>query len=171
MAESVAKDSWPYVTYHFRPFTRADLLVAQRWLQTPDVILWWGDPKEQLALLAEDLDQPLMRQWIVQHRGCSFAYAQAYEAHAWSQNHLKHLPRGTQVIDVFIGDSAMLGRGHGRRFVRDFANLLIAEAAPLVAVDPVVTNLRARRTFAHAGFAFQEIVAAIEGPLALMGFG
>jgi aminoglycoside 6'-N-acetyltransferase len=156
--------------YHFRQFIRADLSLAQRWLQTPEVIRWWGDPKEQLALLTEDLDEPLMRQWIVTHQDSPFAYAQAYEAHAWPQDHLKHLPHGTQVMDVFIGEPTMLGRGHGSAFLRKLAELLVDEGAPMVALDPVVTNLRARRAFTRAGFANQGIVRAKEGLVALMGF-
>jgi hypothetical protein len=29
------------------------------------VIRWWGDPERELAVLAQDLDEPSMRQWIV----------------------------------------------------------------------------------------------------------
>jgi aminoglycoside 6'-N-acetyltransferase len=43
------------------------------WLQTPKVVRWWGDLAEQLALLTEDLDEPLMRQWIVAYDGQPFA--------------------------------------------------------------------------------------------------
>jgi aminoglycoside 6'-N-acetyltransferase len=45
--------------YHFRPFTCADLPMAVRWLGTPEVVRWWGDPKEQIDLITEDLDEPL----------------------------------------------------------------------------------------------------------------
>ena len=64
--------------YRFRPFDRADLTTAERWLQTPEVVRWWGDPAHELTLLTEDLVQPLMDQWIVEFDGMSFAYAQAY---------------------------------------------------------------------------------------------
>jgi hypothetical protein len=46
--------------YHFRPLTCADLTMVARWLETPEVLRWWGDPKEQIVLITEDLDQPLM---------------------------------------------------------------------------------------------------------------
>ena len=41
--------------YRFRPFDRADLTTAERWLQTPEVVRWWGDPAHELTLLTEDL--------------------------------------------------------------------------------------------------------------------
>ena len=56
--------------------------MVARWLRTPEVARWWGDPNEQLALVTEDLDEPLMRQWIAEYEGQPFAYMQAYPAHA-----------------------------------------------------------------------------------------
>jgi aminoglycoside 6'-N-acetyltransferase len=157
-------------TYEFRPFTSVDLPMVARWLRTPEVIRWWGQPEEQLALVAEDLDNPLMRQWIVAYDGIPFAYAQAYAAHAWPQSHLLPLPAGAEVIDAFIGEPTMLGRGHGSSFLRALALMLIAEGASAVAIDPDSDNHRARRAYARAGFVGEEIVETKEGPAVLMVF-
>jgi aminoglycoside 6'-N-acetyltransferase len=46
---------WPALPYRFRSFVDADLSMAERWLKTPEVVRWWGDPAEQLALLKGDL--------------------------------------------------------------------------------------------------------------------
>ncbi|MGH3236306.1 MAG: GNAT family N-acetyltransferase, partial [Streptosporangiaceae bacterium] len=80
--------------YHFRPLTRAGLRMVAGWLRTPEVVRWWGIPENQEALIAQDLDEPLMRQWIVEHERRPFAYAQAYPATAWPQPHLACLPQG-----------------------------------------------------------------------------
>jgi aminoglycoside 6'-N-acetyltransferase len=61
--------------YNFRPLTRADLPMVVHWLGTLEVVRWWGDPKEQI-IITQDLDDPLMRQWIVEHEGRAFAYLQ-----------------------------------------------------------------------------------------------
>lgn len=156
--------------YRFRRFTNADLPMVERWLKTPEVARWWGEPEEELALLREDLAQPLMRQWIVEYQGRSFAYVQAYEAHAWPQSHLQHLLTGAQVIDAFVGEPGMLGCGHGSAFLRLLATILIEEGAPIVAIDPAVENLRARRAYARAGFMEETVVQAEQGPIALMVF-
>jgi aminoglycoside 6'-N-acetyltransferase len=74
--------------YRFRPFTRADLPMAARWLRTLEVVRWWGDPNEELALLTQDLDEPLMHQWIVEHDSRPFAYIQAYQVESWPQSHM-----------------------------------------------------------------------------------
>ena len=51
--------------YVFRPLAAGDLAIIQRWLETPEVVRWWGDPDEQYALVSGDLDHPDMDQFIV----------------------------------------------------------------------------------------------------------
>ena len=154
--------------YHFRPFTCGDLPMVARWLGTPEVLRWWGDPKEQIDLITEDLDEPLMRQWIVEHEGRAFAYVQAYPANAWPQPHLTHLPSGAVVIDAFIGEPAMLGCGHGSTFLHVIGEKLLAEGAPIVAIDPDCDNHRARRAYTRAGFVEESIVETADGPVVVM---
>ena len=156
--------------YRFRPFTRADLGRAASWLRTPEVVRWWGEPDEQLALLAEDLGSPLMRQWIVEHSSRPFAYVQAYPARAWPAPHLAHLPNGSEAVDAFIGEPDMLGVGHGSRFLRQFAQMLVDAGAAVVAIDPDVDNLRAQRAYARAGFVGDKVLETGEGPAVLMLF-
>jgi aminoglycoside 6'-N-acetyltransferase len=157
--------------YSFRPFLRADLALMSRWLREPEVARWWVDPEKQLGLVTEDLDEPLMRQWIVEHDGQPFAYVQAYSAHAWPQPHLARLPAGTEMLDTFIGEPSMLGRDHGSTFLAEFADMLLSQGASLVGLDPAFDNARARRAFARAGFREQRIVDTADGPVALMVFG
>ena len=158
------------MTYDFRTMTRADLRLVARWLKSPDVVRWWGDPAEQAALIAEDLDNAEMAQWIVSHAGRPFAYAQTYDVHAWPQPHLAALPRGAQAIDAFIGEPALLGVGHGAGFLRALAERLIMDGAPLIAIDPAVDNARARRAYRRAGFRGDTVVQTAEGPAVLMIF-
>jgi aminoglycoside 6'-N-acetyltransferase len=115
--------------YRFRSMIDADLPMVERWLRTPEVARWWGDPTEQ------------------------------------------SLPGGTQVIDAFVGEPDMLGRGHGSVFLRLLASILIGEGAPLVAIDPDAENLRAQHAFARAGFAEDAFVEAKQGMVVLMVFG
>jgi aminoglycoside 6'-N-acetyltransferase len=156
--------------YKFRPFESRDLVIVEQWLRTPEVVRWWGDPEHELTLLTEDLNAPLMDQWIVESDGIPFAYAQSYCVHSWPQKHLAHLPPATRAIDAFIGVPTMLSKGHGGKFLRQLAQTLIENGAPLVAIDPDANNLRARRAYARAGFATEAIVEAGEGTVALMIF-
>jgi len=61
------------VIYGFRPAKSSDLPMLRRWLHTPDVVRWWGDPDEQAALLEGDLNEPLMVMRIVSFNGSPFA--------------------------------------------------------------------------------------------------
>jgi aminoglycoside 6'-N-acetyltransferase len=157
-------------SYLFRPVTREDLPLLRRWLETPEVVRWWGDPNEQFTLLKGDLDEPSMVMAIVSLGAKPFAYAQHYDVHSWPQTHFAGLPKGTRAIDTFIGEPEMIGCGHGAAFVRLLARRLREEGAPLVAIDPDVRNSRARNAYARAGFEGDTIIETGEGPIVLMIF-
>jgi aminoglycoside 6'-N-acetyltransferase len=150
---------------------REDLPMLVRWLQTPEVVHWWGAPETQAALLREDLDDPRMVMRIVSYEGCPFAYAQDYNVHVWPQPHFDHLPAGSRAIDAFIGETGMIGQGHGPAFLRELAEQLKAEGVPVVAIDPDVSNLQARRAYEKAGFHAEIVVETSEGSAVLMTFG
>lgn len=157
--------------YTFRPAGVRDLPLLERWLRTPEVVRWWGDPQEQAALLREDLNDPRMVMRIVSLEQRPFAYVQDYDVHVWPQPHFAVLPPGSRSIDSFIGEPEMVGRGHGSAFLRLLAQRLRAEGAAAVAIDPDVENLRARRAYAKAGFRGDNIVETAAGPAVLMLFG
>jgi len=140
------------VSYGFRPAEHADLPLLRRWLQTAEVVRWWGNPAEQATLLESDLSEPLMAMRIVSFNNRPFAYAQHYDVGSWPQRQFAHLPAGSRAIDAFIGEPNMIGRGHGAAFLQRLALLLIDAGAPVVAIDPDAANLRARRAYARAGF-------------------
>jgi aminoglycoside 6'-N-acetyltransferase len=156
--------------YSFRPASAADLPMLRTWLETPEVVRWWGDPEAEYALLEGDLNEPAMVMRIVSHRGRPFACVQDYAAAAWPQPHFAHMPPGARAIDAFIGEPDMLGRGHGAALLHRLARRLVADGAPIVAIDPDVENLRARRAYARAGFEEQGVVETGEGPAMLMIF-
>lgn len=122
------------------------------WLNTPEVVLWWGDPHEQYALVEGDLSDPRMAMHIVAFQGRPFAYVQDYETTAWPQPQFADLPPGARAMDTFIGVPQMLGQGHGAGYLRERALALIAEGAPLIAIDPDPENERAVGAYARAGF-------------------
>jgi aminoglycoside 6'-N-acetyltransferase len=140
------------VGYSFRPAEHSDLPMLRRWLCTPEVVHWWGDPAEQIALLEGDLNEPLMVMRIVSFNDRPFAYAQDYDVGSWPQRQFSHLPPGSRAIDAFIGEPDMIGCGHGAAFLRRLAELLLKEGAPVVAIDPDTANIRARHAYARAGF-------------------
>ncbi len=150
--------------------TAEDLPMLRRWLNTPEVVRWWGDPAREAALLEEGLREPETVMRIVSFDGRCFAYAQDYDVNAWPQEHLRDLPPGSRAIDTFIGKPDMIGCGHGAAFMRLLARRLIHEGASRVVIDPAADNLRARRAYARAGFSAESVVSTDAGPVVVMTF-
>jgi aminoglycoside 6'-N-acetyltransferase len=153
--------------YVFRPMTAADLPLVRRWLDTPEVVRWWGRPDEQYALVSGDLDHPDMDQFIVARDGDPFGYIQCYALSAWDAGFGAQPPRA-RGIDQFIGKPDMIGRGHGSAFIRQFADSLLASGIPRVVTDPDPDNGRAVRAYAKAGFQSDRVVDTPDGPALLM---
>lgn len=134
--------------FGFRPVVRADLPLLGDWLRQPTVARWWQDADRQLAGIAEDLDDPVMRQVIVLHRDTAIAYAQHYPAHHWQAPHFAHLPAEAVAIDCFSGPA---GFGLGGDWLSALAGALL-QGAGVLAIDPQPDNLRAIRAYEKAGF-------------------
>jgi aminoglycoside 6'-N-acetyltransferase len=155
------------VIYTFRPMTAADLPLVRRWLAEAHVRKWWGDPDQQLALVSGDLDEPAMDQFIVLADNRPFGYLQCYSLTAWNTG-FGPQPEGTRGIDQFIGESDMIGRGHGSAFIRQFADARLQQGLPRIVTDPDALNLRAVRAYEKAGFVRDRMVETPDGPALLM---
>jgi aminoglycoside 6'-N-acetyltransferase len=155
------------MAYVFRPMTSGDLAMVRRWLETPEVVRWWGQPDEQYQLVSGDLDHPDMDQFIIGLDGHPFGYIQCYALSTWNTGLGAHPPK-TRGIDQFIGISDMIGRGHGSGFIRKFVDDLLKSGTPRVATDPDPDNGRAIRAYEKAGFEKSRMVDTPDGPALLM---
>ena len=153
--------------YAFRAMSRADLPLIRRWLATPEVMRWWGEPDQQFDLVSGDLDHPDMDQFIVSLGGRPFAYIQSYALSAWNQG-FGTQPEKTRGVDQFIGEPDMIGRGHGSGFIRAFVDELLSTGIPRIVTDPDPANARAVRACEKAGFDRDRVVTTPEGPALLM---
>ena len=153
--------------YAFHPMSRNHLPMIRRWLETPEVVRWWGDPDEQYELVSGDLDHPDMDQFIVAIGEQSFGFIQSYPLSTWNQS-FGAQPPATRGIDQFIGDPELIGRGHGSGFIRQFVEALLRSGIPRVVTDPDPDNGRAVRAYAKAGFQSGHVVDTPDGPALLM---
>jgi aminoglycoside 6'-N-acetyltransferase len=153
--------------YAFRPMTSDHLPMIRRWLKTPEVVRWWGDPDEQYALVSGDLDHPDMDQFTVAVDDRPFGYIQCYALSTWNQG-FGPQPTATRGIDQFIGEPGMIGRGHGSAFIRQFVENLLVSGVPRIVTDPDPENIRAVRAYAKAGFQSDRVVETPDGPALLM---
>jgi aminoglycoside 6'-N-acetyltransferase len=156
------------IGYDFQPMSAGDLPLVRRWLMTPHVRQWWGDGNEQFTLVAGDLGEKAMEQFIVNLDGRALAYLQCYDPTHWPHHGLGDHPAGTRGIDQFIGDADMVGCGHGSAFIRKFIEGLIAAGTPRVLTDPDPANARAIRAYEKAGFVKDKLVDTPAGPALLM---
>ena len=138
--------------YDFRLMTRADIPMIDAWLQTPGPQQWWVDPEGNVSVDADEIGHPGVSMWIVSHDGQPFAYMQDWDVHAWPDHYFVDRAPGVRGIDQFIGIPAMLGVGHGHRFIRQRVEALLASGAPEIVVDPAPANLRAVAAYQKAGF-------------------
>jgi aminoglycoside 6'-N-acetyltransferase len=153
--------------YAFHPMSPGDLPLIRRWLESPEVVRWWGKPDEQYELVSGDLDHPDMDQFIVALSDHRFGYIQSYALGTWNQGLGSH-PSGTRGIDQFIGVSDMVGCGHGSGLIRQFSDRLLASGIPRIVTDPDPENGRAVRAYIKAGFQGDRVVETPDGPALLM---
>jgi aminoglycoside 6'-N-acetyltransferase len=153
--------------YVFHPMSAGDLPLLREWLETPEVVRWWGEADQQYALVSGDLNHPDMDQFIVAIGERPFAYLQCYALSTWNQN-FGAQPSATRGIDQFIGVPDMIGRGHGSGFIRQFVDALLASGIPRVVTDPDPGNGRAVRAYTKAGFESDRLVDTPDGPALLM---
>ncbi|MGE0853967.1 MAG: GNAT family N-acetyltransferase [Hyphomicrobiaceae bacterium] len=155
--------------YRFRPMVSSDLAMVRTWLSEPHVRQWWGEPDEQFALVSGDLADSAMEQFIVAYGERPFAYVQSYDLSAWPPEiAFSDQPRGTHGVDQFIGEPAMIDRGHGSAFLRIFVSGLLDGGAPRVLTDPDPANHHAIRAYEKAGFLGVRLVDTSEGRALLM---
>jgi aminoglycoside 6'-N-acetyltransferase len=153
--------------YVFHPMSAGDLPLLREWLETPEVVRWWGEADQQYALVSGDLNHPDMDQFIVAIGERPFAYLQCYALSTWNQN-FGAQPSATRGIDQFIGVPDMIGRGHGSGFIRQFVDALLASGIPRVVTDPDPGNGRAVRAYTKACFESDRLVDTPDGPALLM---
>jgi aminoglycoside 6'-N-acetyltransferase len=153
--------------YQFRPMTEADLPLLHRWLNEPHVTQWWGEPAAQFDLVSGDLNELAMDQYIVLTDNQPFAYIQCYRLTDWNIG-FGEQPDGTRGIDLLIGETEMLGRGHGSGCIRGFVDRVLASGTPRVVTDPDPHNSRAIRVYEKAGFQRDRMVDTPDGPALLM---
>ena len=117
---------------------------------------------------AQPVEPTLVEPFIVEFEGRPIAYIQSYDPHLEDNHPYQDQPTGALGIDQFIGESDLVGVGHGSRFVAAFAELLFREGAPRVFLDPHPSNARAIRAYEKAGFAAFDTRTSIYGPALMM---
>ena len=161
----------------FRRMSRDDYDDLQRWLSTPHVRLWWGDPldaegvEKEFGPCVDGVDPTLV--FVITLAGRPIGMVQTYLLSDTPDYETDVGVPDAAGVDLFIGEPDLIGMGLGkaivRRFVADIGWRAFPEAKRYMA-GPSAKNLRSRRTFEAAGFVFvrQVDVAGEPDPEAIM---
>jgi len=97
--------------------------------------------------------QPGWDSFILCVQGRTVGYLQSYNLAKDTGRTFPLERRATRGLDLFIGEPAYLGQGHGAAFLRLVAECLLARPdVRRVIGDPEPANRRSRRAFEKAGF-------------------
>lgn len=137
-----------------RPAIIDDLELLRHWDRQPHVVAAnpnddWGweqelgrNPKWRELLIAELDGRPLGFVQIIDPR--------QEDSHYWGD-----VPAGLRAIDIWIGEAADLGRGHGTDIMRlALSRCFRPPEVDAVLVDPLAGNTRAHRFYRRLGFEF-----------------
>jgi len=158
-------DSSPHdlaVAYAFTPLREDDLDLIRRWLLEPHVERWWNDG---VKMPYPDAEIQEYRD-AIQGRDPTYRYLALIDARpagmfqhyriADSTEYAEVLALGEDAVgvDLFIGESDLVGRGHGppmlREFLRDVA--FPFHRIDVCVIGPSVNNTPAIRAYEKAGF-------------------
>ena len=133
--------------------TRPDLPLVGSWLRAPQVSRWWSPPDQALRDIAGHLACATVAPFLACADGQPVGYVQIYHANPdpfWAGH---DLPRETFGLDLFIGETDMLGRGWGPRLIALALRRLFAmPEVARVHIDPDPENAIAIRAYEKAGF-------------------
>ena len=104
-------------------------------------------------MIGRGIRQPGLTCLILCLNGRAIGYLQSYNLAMDTGRTFPLERRATRGLDLFIGEPAYLGQGHGAAFLRLVAECLLAQSdVRRVIGDPEPANRRSRRAFEKAGF-------------------
>lgn len=162
------------MTRHFRfePVENAHLPMVSKWLESPRVREWWGDPVKELELIRTARSSGEADGYIVYLDDDPVGYIQSWYLDKVSdldeEPWLKEQPAGTIGIDIFVGEQAATGKGIGADMLRQFCEKLIANGARRIIIDPDPANMRAVHAYRKAGFSEIAVYKNAAGSALLM---
>jgi aminoglycoside 6'-N-acetyltransferase len=140
--------------------TAGDLPLMRRWLESPHVREWWGEPETELGTIRDMIEgRDTTQPFIFSVDGEPVGYIQCWfighhQNATWIADNpwLAELPADAVGVDLSLGEADKLGQGVGSGALRAFAERLVGEGYRRIIIDPDPANGRAMRAYEKAGF-------------------
>jgi len=149
----------------FRPMTRTDFPVFQKWLSKPHVDAWWHQPfnlveiEEKYGPRVDGIQPTYM--YVVLYRENPIGWIQWYR---WADypDHAAQLSAAKSAagIDLGIGETDFLGKGLGPKVIHQFIQEIVFVHPEITGIvsDPEEENVRSLRAFEKAGFDIKKVI-------------
>ena len=136
-----------------RPATPADLETLRHWDRQPHVAAAGGGDDG----FDWEAELPRRLAWrellIAETQGRALGFIQIIDPAEEETGYWGEVAAGLRAIDIWIGEAADLGRGHGTEMMRlALARCFADPAVTAVLLDPLASNTRAHRFYERLGF-------------------
>jgi aminoglycoside 6'-N-acetyltransferase len=135
----------------FKHATQAHRPLLRRWLAMPHVVEWWGDPDQEINLIAYGKENDGSEGFVILLHEKPVGYIQSWIPSRFdNEDWERALSPDVRGIDILIGETSAIGRG--ANIIGVFVDRLLAQGHRHLVIDPDKRNLRAIRAYEKAGF-------------------
>lgn len=141
---------------HLRRATLADLELLRRWDEQPHVVD--SDPNDDWDWEQElGRDPDWREQLIAEAEGRPIGFIQIIDPAREESHYWGDCAANLRAIDIWIGESADLGRGFGTQMMQlALERCFAVPEVQAVLIDPLSSNAKALRFYERMGFRFVE---------------
>jgi aminoglycoside 6'-N-acetyltransferase len=141
------------IDMRLRSASAADLALLRYWDAKPHVIAARGED----GSFDWESELPRRLDWrellIAENNGRSIGFIQIIDPAREETHYWGRIESGLRAVDIWIGEEADLGHGYGTQMMHLALGRCFAEdVVKAVLVDPLLSNIRARRFYARLGF-------------------
>lgn len=150
----------------FRRCQRADLELLYNWFQTPEIHQWYARGKNwsfsdiENKYLPRILGEEPIPSFMIEYKQQAIGFIQYYPLSYSLPNSLTIAQtvqyqidlKKTAGIDLFIAETAFLGKGWGPKIITQFLESIVFKKYDLIFIDPDKINTRAIKAYAKCGF-------------------
>lgn len=142
---------------NLRRATINDLSLLKHWDEQPHIID--SDPNDDWNWEVELQRRPEWRQQLIAEvDGCPIGFLQIIDPAKEDSHYWGNTPDHLRAIDIWIGEEENLGKGYGTVMMHKAIDLCFDEpGVTTIVIDPLVSNIKARRFYERLGFEFVEL--------------